>query len=240
MENKRSFDTYETTVEVAELLTPRNIHLRFRLPEGKEMNYKSGQFVQIFVPQEADKPLRRSYSIASAPKDPRWFELCVTLVDGGKGSSYLHSLKPGQKVQVMGPLGKFSYPEKITRDLVFIATGSGIAPMRSMIDNLIDKNLDKSLYLLYGNRYDNDIIYKNEWESLEKEHDNFKICLTLSRPEKWQGPKGYVGDKIKEFIPDPINKDFYICGLSDMINDVQSKLLDLGIPKDQIHFEKYD
>jgi ferredoxin-NADP reductase len=237
---ERAFDTFETTVDDVQHVTPRNVHLRFRLPSGKHMKFKAGQFVQIFVPQP-DKPRRTSYSIASSPEHDDFFELCVTHVEGGKSSTYLHQLKVGDKVTVMGPLGKFSYPVPLEREPVFIATGSGIAPLRSMIYDLLHKNFPKNIHLIYGNRFDDDIIYKSEWDELSAEHKNFKVTHTLSKPtDKWKGEKGYVGEKIEKAIPDPKSKDYFICGLSNMINDVQAKLLSLGVPKEQIHYEKYD
>ena len=237
---ERAFETYDTIVEIAELKTPRNIHLRFRLPEGKHMKFKSGQFVQVFVPQP-DKPRRTSYSIASAPQNTNFFELCVTWVDGGKSSTYLHSLKVGDKVTVMGPLGKFTQPDPLPRDVVFIATGSGIAPFRSMIHDQIARNSPRKLNLIYGNRHDQDIIYKHDWEQLALENANFRALLTLSRPsDQWAGAKGYVQEKIADFIHQPKENDYYICGLSPMINAVQERLLSLGVPQDQIHFEKFD
>ncbi|MCG3204749.1 MAG: Phenol hydroxylase P5 protein [Elusimicrobia bacterium] len=236
----RSFDTYETTVEEATLVTPRNIHLRFRLPDGKSIQFKSGQFVQVFVPQP-DKPRRTSYSIASAPQNHEFIELCVTLVEGGKSSSYLHSLKPGNKVTFMGPLGKFIQPDPLPRDVVYIATGSGIAPFRSMIYDQLSKKTTKNMYLIFGNRFDDDTIYKSDWEKVASLHKNFTPLFTLSRPtEKWKGEKGYVQEKIQGFVPNLTDKDFYICGLSPMINAVQEKLISLGVPSSQIHFEKYD
>ncbi len=236
----RAFDTYETTVVESKIVTPRNIHLRFQLPKGKEMHFKAGQFVQIFVPQP-DKPRRTSYSIASSPQHPDYFELCVTHVEGGKSSTFLHHLKVGDKVTAMGPLGKFTQPEPLPRDVVYIATGSGIAPMRSMIYDEIHRKTSRKMYLLFGNRFDDDIIYQKDWEELAKQNPTFKVFFTLSRPsDQWKGSKGYVQEKIAEFVPDPKSKDFYICGLSKMINDVQDKLLSLGVPKEQIHYEKYD
>jgi ferredoxin-NADP reductase len=239
--HERSFGTHETTVTVADLVTPRNKHLRFQLPPGQSMHFKAGQFVQIFVPQPgSDKPRRTSYSIASPPRYTEFFELCVTHVEGGKSSTYLHSLKVGDKVTAMGPLGKFAAPTPLVRDAVFVATGSGIAPFRSMINDLLDQRTPKNLYLDFGNRYDDDIIYQKEWESLAAKHPNFKYLFTLSRPKNWTGPKGYVQEKIEGFVPSPSEKDFFICGLSNMINDVQAKLLSLGVPQQLIHFEKYD
>jgi ferredoxin-NADP reductase len=237
---ERAFDTYETTVEVAQLVTPRNIHLKFRLPEGKHMKFKSGQFVQMFIPQP-DKPRRTSYSIASAPQHTDFFELCVTWVDGGKSSTYLHGLKVGDKITAMGPLGKFTQPDPLPRDVVFIATGSGIAPFRSMILDQLARNTPHKLNLIYGNRHDQDIIYKKDWEQLALENSNFRALFTLSRPsDAWTGAKGYVQEKIEGFIQNPPAHDFYICGLSPMINAVQEKLLALGVPQGQIHFEKFD
>src|SRR5262245_7699528 len=122
--HKRTFETYDLTVEVADLVTPRNKHLRFRLPPGKELVFKAGQFMQMFIRLPERQIRWTSYSIASSPQHKDFFELCVTLVDGGKSSTYLHGLKPGDKVQGMGPLGTFHFVED-GRDSVFVATGSG-------------------------------------------------------------------------------------------------------------------
>jgi ferredoxin-NADP reductase len=239
-EKKRAFDTYHTIVDRVDELTPRNKGIHFHLQDGKTLTHKPGQFVQIFVPLPDGKIKRTSYSIASPPRQKDRFELCVTLVDGGKSSTFLHSLKPGDKVDAMGPLGVFTMPEPLPRDVVFVATGSGIAPFRSMINDLFDHNTNRTLYLIFGNRYDNDIIYQKEWEDLAAKHPNFKLLFTLSRPQKWTGKKGYVQDCIEGFVPDPKSKDFYICGLNNMITDVQNRALSLGVPKEQIHFERYD
>jgi ferredoxin-NADP reductase len=191
----------------------------------------------MFIPQEG-KPRRTSYSIASAPQDAQTFELCVTHVDGGASSTCLHSLKVGDPIQAMGPLGTFAMKDE-TADTVFIATGSGIAPFRSMINDRLGKNTSQKLYLLFGNRYESDIIYRQEWEALARVHPQFQVLFTLSRAT-WDGPRGYVQDKILELVKEVSGKDYYICGLVNMINAVQEKLLSLGVPKERIHFERYD
>ncbi len=238
VEHKRTFETYELTVEVADEVTPRNKHLRFRLPAGKELHFKAGQFMQMFIPLPDGKVRRSSYSIASSPKHADFFELCVTLVDGGKSSTHLHGLKPGDKIQGMGPLGTFRFTDD-GRDSVFIATGSGIAPFRSMIYDQIEKGTPRTLRLLFGNRYEPDIIYRKDWEALASQKANFKALFTLSRAE-WGGAKGYVQDHVQAFVPEPAGKNYYICGLKNMIDAVEQKLLSLGVPKEQIHFERFD
>ena len=239
-EKKRAFDTYETTVSKIEELTPRVKGIRFDLPAGKTMEFQAGQFIQIFIPTP-EKVRRTSYSIASAPHHSTFFELCVTLVDGGISSSHLHKLKSGDRIQAMGPLGRFTMVTPDRRDVVFIATGSGVAPFRSMIQDLYEKKSDRDVYLVFGNRFENDIIYRKEWDELAARWPRFKRLFTLSRPDaSWNGRKGYVQEAVADFVPDLVKKDFYICGLVKMIDAVTEKLLSLGVPKEQIHFERYD
>jgi ferredoxin-NADP reductase len=239
-DKKRAFDTYDLQVERADEITPRNKHLRFGIQGGKKMVFKAGQFVQMFIPK--DGAMRRtSYSIASAPGDGSFFELCVTLVDGGVSSTHLHHLQVGDKIQGMGPLGKFTMPDDPPRDMVFVATGSGIAPFRSMIHDLFHKKTRRNIFLVYGNRFEEDIIYRKEWEELAASERQFKVMHTLSRgAESWKGPRGYVGEWVGKFVPAPAEKDFYICGLNKMITDVTAKLKSLGVPDAQVHFERYD
>jgi ferredoxin-NADP reductase len=154
-EKKRAFETYDTTVSKIEFLTSRVKGIRFQLPAGKEIHFKAGQFVQMFIPT-GDKIRRTSYSIASPPHESAFFELCVTLVREGTSSPYLHALKEGDHIQAMGPLGVFTLPDPLPRDPVFIATGSGIAPFRSMIFDLIQKNSPHTIYLIFGNRYEHE------------------------------------------------------------------------------------
>lgn len=237
-DHKRTFETYDLTVESTEQVTPRNKHIRFRLPAGKSLQFKAGQFFQIFVPLPDGKVKRSSYSIASSPAHHDYFELCVTLVDGGKSSTFLHNLKAGDRVQGMGPLGTFHFYED-GRDSVFVATGSGIAPFRSMIHDKLHKGTKNGLTLVFGNRFAEDIIYRKEWEETAARHPNLKVHFVLSRAEG-TGLKGYVQDHLADTVRDLPSKNFYICGLKNMIDAVEQKLLSLGVAKERVHFERYD
>jgi ferredoxin-NADP reductase len=235
---KRTFETYDVTVEAAELLSPHNKHLRFRLPAGREIHFQAGQFVQMFIPLADGKERRTAYSIASSPRETGFFELCVTRVEGGESSTYLHGLKVGEAARCMGPLGTFKFVED-GRDSVFISTGSGIAPFRAMINDRLERGKADPMYLIFGNRFVEDILYRKEWEALALAHGNFKALFTLSRAA-WDGPKGYVQAHIDDFVPDPSSKNYYVCGLQNMIESVRQKLETLGVPKERIRFERYD
>lgn len=237
-EKKRPFDTYTVTVDRVDNLTPRTKGFKLRFGEGKNMSFRAGQFVQVFIPHENDTK-RTSYSISSSPQHTVFFELCVTIIQGGVSTSYIDTLKNGDTLKVMGPMGRFTLPEPPPRDIVFVATGSGIAPFRSMINDLLHKQIPQTIYLLFGNRFEEDIIYRKEWEELAQKHPNFKVLFTLSRGG-WNGTRGYVQDCIQTFVPQLTNKDFYICGLVKMIEAVTQKLTSLGVPQTQIHFERYD
>jgi len=232
--------TRKTVIEKITILSPRVKNLRFKFSEPEPFHFLAGQYVQVIDPA-GPKPIRRSYSIASPPLRSDSFDLCVTHVEGGPVSSFIHQLKEGDSVDTMGPLGKFILPETLPRDTVFIATGTGIAPFRSMLLDQLERKTSHSLYLLFGNRFEEDILYCDEWESLKRLHPNFFNLWTLSRPAvSWSGEKGYVQEKIQSFIPDPALKDFYLCGLNAMIVQVQEKLASLGVPKEQVHYERYD
>jgi ferredoxin-NADP reductase len=237
-QRKRAFDTYDLTLVDTREIAPRNKHLRFALPAGKELGFHAGQYAQLFIPHEGGVR-RRAYSIASSPWHSDYFELCVTLVDGGISSTYLHNMKVGDKIQGMVPLGHFLIKDE-SRDFVFIATGSGVAPFRAMIHDMAHRNLPRDLYLIYGHRYEPDIIYRQEWEDLAKRYSRFHPLFTLSRDTNWKGERGYVQEKIAGFVPNLKEKAYYICGLNNMITAVNDRLLSLGVPKEQIFFERYD
>lgn len=237
-DRKRAFDTFEFTLVDTHEVAPLNKHLRLAMPAGKDLVFHAGQYVQLFIPHDGGVR-RKAYSIASSPFHKDYIDLCVTLVAGGISSTYLHQMKVGDRIQGMAPLGHFLIKDE-SRDFVFIATGSGVAPFRAMIHDLLHRHFTKNLYLVYGHRYEPDIIYRREWESLAAAHPTFKYLFTLSRDTAWKGERGYVQEKIAAFVPDLKEKSFFICGLNNMITAVNDRLLSLGVPKDQIHYERYD
>ena len=111
-----------------------------------------------------------------------------------------------------------------------------------MIHVLLDGGADCEIWNIFGNRYEEDILYREEFERLTRTHQNFHNVLTVSRPRSssWKGETQYVQFMLKKVIPDAKDKHIYICGLTNMILEVQKTALEMGFTKDQIFFEKYD
>lgn len=235
---------YEGLVKKTEPMAPQVNRFWLEIPELKSFDFKAGQFVTMDLPI-GDKRLQRwrSYSIANAPNGSNVLELCIVRSDTGTGTHYLFDeIKPGSALRFKGPDGGFVLPETIDKDLVFICTGTGVAPFRSMLHDL--KNSDKphrNIHLIFGTRTESDILYRAEFEELAHTMPGFRYDIALSRQPGWPGYKGYVHqiylEKYKDVRPDVA---FYICGWSNMIDEaVANLLIKLGYDRSQIHYELY-
>ena len=213
----------------------------FKFPDDYEFTHSAGQFVMIDLPI-AHKYTNRAYSIASAPSDDNIIELCIVLNPKGVGTPYMwENYVEGDEVMVTKALGKFSLPEEIDRDLCFICTGTGIAPLRAMLLDILNKNIPhKNIYMIFGTRYKKDILYWEEMRNLMSEHAEFQFIPVLSREQDWDGEKGYVHWIYEKIFSDKRPAYFYLCGWKDMLNESRNRLVELGYDKKFIKFESYD
>lgn len=214
----------------------------FKVPDETPFSFKPGQFIMLNLPIDA-KYTNRSYSIASAPSDDNTFELCIVLNEKGTGTPYMwDQFTVGSTVQVSKVLGKFQLPETIDRDLCFIGTGTGVAPLRSQLVHILKRGIaHKNIYFVFGNRWEKDILYRKEFEQLAQEYPEFQFIPVLSREnEGWSGKKGYVHAIYEELFSDLRPAYFYICGWSDMLKEARLRLEKMGYNKDAIRFESYD
>jgi NAD(P)H-flavin reductase len=231
--------------EITDIIEESEVVRRFffRMPHVEKFEFKPGQFVMLDMPIQS-KVSYRSYSIASAPGNDNIFELIIVLNPDGLGTPYMwENYKVGTIVPVAGPVGKFVLPEKIDRDLCFLATGTGIAPLRSMLHHIINNNIEhQNIYMVFGNRKQKDILYKEEMEAIAQKHPQFKFIPVLSRetPESWSGQHGYVHPVYEELFADKRPASFYLCGWKNMIMEARDKLVALGYTKEHIKFELYD
>jgi len=207
-------------------------------PEA-DTNFIAGQFMQVHLEKEG-KPHKKSYSIASSPSLPKSIELCIKKVEGGYVSTWFFGLKEGDVIHTSLAYGVFTVKEPWQNNIVLVGTGTGVAPLRGMIQRLYEQGCTKDIWLIFGNRYESDILYNDEWRALEKRHKNFHFIPTVSRGKDWKGETAYVQDIVKRvFAGKNEGYDFYGCGLVPMCQQLKSALLEMGIPKERIHFEQF-
>lgn len=211
---------------------------RFRFPAGKWVPFKAGQFCMVHVPKEG-KPAKKAYSICSAPFEEGYVDLCVKRVEGGYATNWFWQLTEGDAVTLTVPYGGFIIHEPLDYDPVFVATGTGLAPLRSMIKTLLRNGFQRSILLIFGVRYENEILYEDEFRDLEKRHSNFRFIPTISRPREWKGETGYVQETLRKQVADPHGKRIYVCGLVPMIEAVEKAASEIGFDKKAVYFEKY-
>ena len=218
-----------------------------QVPELEIFDFKPGQFVTLDLPiHEKINKRWRSYSIASWPDATNVFELVIVLLETGIGTPYLfNEVKEGSEVIFRGPQGVFTLPEEINTDLYFVCTGTGIAPFRSMAHHIFRNNIPhKNIYLIFGTRTQNEVLYLNEFRRLERDVEHFHYIPTLSR-EKWDGCCGYVHAVYENLIHEKMNGEelpsahFYLCGWKNMIDEDKQRILNLGYDKKSIHLELY-
>jgi ferredoxin-NADP reductase len=229
---------------VVEVIDESDVVKRYviRFPEEISFSFKAGQFVMLDLPI-ASKITNRAYSIASAPDSSNTFELAIVINPDGIGTPYIFkNLKVGSIVRCTKALGKFGLPETIETDLCFVCTGTGIAPLRSMTHHIFKNNIPhKNIFLIFGNRWTKDILYRKEMEKFAEEHDEFKFIPVLSRDNPgWTGSTGYVHPVYEKLFSDKRPALFYVCGWPDMIKEARQRIEAMGYDRKQIKFELYD
>lgn len=196
-----------------------------------------GQFVGIKVEDGKEEPGFRAYSLMDS--EDGHLSIYVKKVDGGRGSTFLHSLKTDDAIEILYPLGYFGFPEKIAENLVFIATGTGIVPLLSLLEH-IPEDHQGSIRLVFGVRSEEDIFCTERIEALRKKLPHLNFTLTLSRPGKtWDGASGRV-THILEKEPLPSDAQYFMCGAGQMIADVRGMLKKNGVPASQIFYEEFN
>lgn len=221
----------------------RFLLIKFELVLPDRISFYAGQYVSIMINEKGE---RRSYSIASTPDDNHGFHVLVEIIDQGKGSDFLKNLQLGEVIEVLAPLGRFVVRENAEAEnknkLLFVATGSGIVPIYSMInDLLINKHESRQIRLHWGMRYAEDLFWMDNFGRLMEAHPNFVFDIVLSRPTTdWELCSGHVQDCLTRDFPSGLEEwEAYVCGKSESVVDIIHKLEELKIKKDNIFHEKF-
>jgi Na+-transporting NADH:ubiquinone oxidoreductase subunit F len=226
-------------------LTPhiKSVTLRVLSPE-EGIRYKPGQYVQLEVPKYklSKEPEYRAFSMSSAPEDPHSIELYIGLVNKGIVSTYVHEyLRESEELVMRGPFGNFFYRES-DRPILMIATGTGLAPIMSILRTIRSAQIQRKITLFFGSRKQEDLYCVEELREMEKKLSEFTFIPTLSREandSSWKGKKGRVTALIEDFVPEKADYDVYICGNPEMVDSCTDLLKAKGIPEDHIYFDKF-
>ncbi len=241
------------------------VSVEFEIPENLRQifEYRQGQYLTLKFHIRGQE-VRRAYSMCSSPHEP-FPAVTVKRVKNGLVSNHINDhLRAGESVEVMPPQGRFFTPLSHAQRKTYylIGAGSGITPLFSTLKTILEEEPLSSVFLLYGNRNEQSILFKTELDELEKRYEGqFGVEHTLSQPNRekpkgmaglfskgavnWQGARGRIDPlTIQKFLrdhPAPVKQaEYFICGPGEMINAVKSALLSEGIAKENIHIEYFN
>lgn len=240
---------FEATLVEKIPMTDRIVKIRMELPEGKTINFKPGQFLQLQSKaykkgsdyQGQDEAWDRAYSIASSIKDDKHVELLIGQVLEGRVSTYVHRiLEVGDKITLVGPFGDFYYNDDDNDEIVMVAAGTGFAPIRSILYHMLDNDIKKPARFYFGARTEADLFLVEEMKMFEEKLHDFKFMPTLSKAsETWTGDVGRVNNSIETYLDPEKSYTAYLCGSPVMIQGIVKSLQEKGVDLDDIHFDEF-
>lgn len=221
--------------------TPDTLSFRIVPTAGGEViQYKPGQFIQLHLTPESEPAMSRSYSIPTSPTVRDYLDLTIKIQ--GTFPQSLKDLKPGHVFGLRGPLGHFYFDPATQPHIVLLGAGVGITPLMGMLRYASHLKLPNKVTFLDANKTEEDTIYREELlEVHAKRNPAAQIVLSYTRlaPEHpWTGERGRLGwDMIVKYVPEPLNKHYFICGPDQMNKDLKTLLLEKGVPKEMVKLE---
>ena len=216
----------------------------FKVPE--DFDFIPGQFVMLWsdkICDENDKPIKRAFSIASAPVKNGKIELCIKVSSEFGLSKRSQDADSGDIFHMHGPMGKFGPHETDFNNWVMVVAGSGITPCMSMIRNTDYKTLDGQHHLFYINKTGKDVIYDKEIKELvEASEGKLKVLHFITRDENAEADyhERCSLKHLTDVLGDFKNKSFFICGPIELVREINYALMDQGVPKELIHKEAWN
>jgi ring-1,2-phenylacetyl-CoA epoxidase subunit PaaE len=227
--------------------TPDAVSLVLEIPKEsqQEFHYQAGQFVTFFL-EIGGETISRSYSLSSSPIVDTEFKITVKKVPGGKGSTFLcDDVKEGQILRTTKPSGHFFKPSLETTQYFLNAAGSGITPVFSILKTVLNSSEENEVHLLYCNRNEDSIIFRNEIAEWQKKFDGrLHVHHLLSQPSSsWTGAKGRFStawlDQILKLRKKQMRQEFYVCGPDGFMSAAVQEMQKLGIDKSLIRQESF-
>lgn len=201
---------------------------------GSAPTFLPGQYVNIDVPGSGQS---RSYSFSSAPGEPR-IGFLIKKIPGGLMSTWLADARPGEKLQLTGPMGSF-YMREVRHPLLFLAGGTGLAPFLSMLEVLARNNSQQRIHLIYGVTRDLDRVLVDEVEAFAERLPNFSYSTVVAEEASNHPRKGWVTQHMPTELLGSGDVDVYLCGPPPMVDAVRKYFDDSGMKPNSFHYEKF-
>lgn len=245
------FNVKEYTTRLVEKvnMTDRIVKIRLELPEDQVMDFKPGQYIQLKTKpykkgdgyEGSNEEVFRAYSIASSIRDNHFIELLIGYTQG-IATTYVHKiLEVGDEVVINGPYGDFYYRDDDNENIIMAATGTGFAPIRSILHHMRDNNIQKPAKFYFGTNSAKDLFLLDEVKMFEDDL-NFEFIPSLSHPQEednWTGAVGYINPHIQEDVDPESTYTAYLCGSPVVVNGVKKDLMDLNVKEEDILFDDF-
>jgi CDP-4-dehydro-6-deoxyglucose reductase len=224
-------------VESLARFTPEIMRLRLKLPRAARLQFLAGQYVDILLPGGK----RRAFSIASAPSETEFLELHIKHVDGGGFTGHVFSdMKPKEILRIEGPLGTFFVRRDSARPMIMMGGGTGFAPLKSMIEELIESGDERPIELYWGVRKESDL-YARELISGWEESGQLRFTPVLVEPDaNWTGEVGYVHEAVLRAHPNLVHYDVYMSGPPAMVHTARTLFLQAGVAEEHLFYDSFD
>ena len=233
---------YEFKTKITEIINRAENVKSFRLKKPNDVTFSPGQwfFLEINTPKGL---LKKPFSFSSSPTE-KFLEFTKRLTQSDLSKYLCNDAKVGDEVFIRMPLGNLTFSGEYTK-IALLSGGIGITPFKSIIKYATDKKLSSDIILFYSSRDEENIIFKDELNEMEKNNSNFHVIHTLTDentcPPNWSGNKGFICDEsIKRYIPDYKERMFYVCGPPKMVTSLVEILREkLAIKEEMIKVENF-
>lgn len=211
-----------------------------KLPETERMQFLAGQYIEFILKDGR----RRAFSIANAPHQDEHLELHIRHVPGGSFTGHVFDeMKDRALLRIEGPLGSFYLRENSERPILMMAGGTGVAPLKGMIDHAQYIGFDRPMHLFWGVRAQRDLYLQDEPQRWMENNSRFRYTPVLSDPEKedaWQGKSGLVMDALLASCPDLSGYDIYMSGPPPMIEAAMPVFTQHGASLDHMYSDAFE
>lgn len=222
--------TLPCRIDLIDRLSDNVVNLTLRLPPDSGFLFVAGQYVNLI-----HQDIQRSYSISNALRPDGKVELLIKKAPGGAMSEYLFSrASVNDLLRLEGPLGTFSYREDNSENLVFIATGTGIAPIKAMLESFEASRVKANVFVIWGARFEKDLFFELAIPSLP-----YSFIPVLSREDREGYFSGYVQDVVLDLGLDLKKTTVYACGSEVMIRGASELLIDSGLPSERFYSDAF-